>query len=131
MSYDPSPSFSDAGNVPVDNLLASDNDIVTDSVTLITGQNLTRGALLGRITASGKYTLCNTGAADGSQTPVAILAQDTDATAADKVTEVYIGGTFNFNAMTLDASFGAALTAAQKDQLRGLNLYIKTNAVTA
>jgi hypothetical protein len=34
------------------------------------------GAVLGKVTATGKYKLATSGAADGSQTPVAILIAD-------------------------------------------------------
>ena len=89
-----------------DDLIAgSTPPLATDTGTLITGQNLVRGAVLGRITASGKFTLCDTGAADGSQVPVALLVHDTDATAADKVCQVYQGGAFHKDEMTWHASF--------------------------
>jgi hypothetical protein len=52
--------------------------------TLITGQNLVAGTVLGRITASGKLTQHAAGAADGSQNAMGILFEDTDATAEDK-----------------------------------------------
>ncbi len=55
-----------------------------DKATLITGQNLISGTVLGKITASGKYTQHNTAATDGSQTAVAILRSDIDATSVDK-----------------------------------------------
>ena len=55
-----------------------------ESVTLITGQNLTLGAVLGKITASGKYTAVAPSASDGSQTASAVLLADVDATSADK-----------------------------------------------
>lgn len=72
---------------------------------LISGQNLNRGAVLGRITASGKLTLSNSGASDGSQTPVAILAYDTNATAGDRTTQVYVSGEFNIDALQWHASY--------------------------
>lgn len=106
-----------------DNLIAGHSPIVSESVTLITGQNLTRGALLGKITASGKYTLSLSAAVDGSQTPVAILAKDTNAAAADVVTVAYLSGEFNDNAVV----FGTAHTASSvKDGLRNLNIYLKS-----
>jgi hypothetical protein len=54
-----------------------------DKVTLITGQNLKLGTVLGVITASGKYTQLAVAAVDGSQTAAGVLEQDTDATSAD------------------------------------------------
>ncbi|MGE4268234.1 MAG: head decoration protein [Deferribacterales bacterium] len=52
-------------------------------VTVESGQNLSRGAVLGKVTASGKYKLSASAATDGSQTAVVILAEDVDATSAD------------------------------------------------
>jgi hypothetical protein len=82
--------------------------LVTRQITLISGQNLGRGAVLGRITASGKYNLSLSAAGDGSQTPDLILAQDTNASAGDRVTIAYERGDFNEAALVL----GAAHTAA-------------------
>ncbi len=50
------------------------------------GNNLKSGAVLGKITASGKYTLLAPTASDGSQTAAAILCWNTDASAADRRT---------------------------------------------
>jgi hypothetical protein len=103
-----------------DGLIAQNAHLLVDEpVTLITGQNLKRGAVLGKITASGKYNLSLSAAADGSQTPVAILAVDTDATAADKATVAYFRGDFQASAVIL----GAAHTVASvKAALRAANI---------
>jgi len=50
---------------------------------LASGNNLSAGAVLGVITASGKYAEYNPGNADGSETAVAVLADAVDASAAD------------------------------------------------
>lgn len=47
------------------------------------GNNLKSGTVLGKITASGKYTQLAPAASDGSQTAAAILYWDADASAAD------------------------------------------------
>jgi len=116
------PQFNTQNSV-VDRLVASDSDLVTDTGILITGQNLVRGAVLGKITASGKLNLSLSAAADGSQTPYAILAADTDATAADNdSTPIYIAGSFNEDALTI----GTAHTAASiKDGLRALDIFLR------
>lgn len=107
-----------------DKLIASDYPIVTDIVTIDTG-NLTRGACLGMITATGKYVLCNSASSDGSQTPRAILAEDADATSADVQATVYLSGAFNAAAVT----FGGTDTAAtHRAALRDANIYLKTVA---
>ena len=120
--YDPAFNLS---NAVVDRLIAGDDaDLVTDVGVLITGQNLTRGAVLGKITASGKLNLSLSAASDGSQTPFAILARDTDATSADNdSTPIYIAGSFNQDSLTI----GTAHTAASiKDGLRALGIYLKS-----
>ncbi len=106
-----------------DRLLAGDAaDLITDQVTLISGQNLTRGSALGKITASGKATLLNSANADGSQNFFGVLAADTDASAGDKVAPLYIAGEFNSNALI----FGGTDTAAtHKTAARSLDCYFK------
>ncbi|MBA3888930.1 MAG: head decoration protein [Gemmatimonadaceae bacterium] len=111
-------SFGSATYSP-DNLLASDAPIASRKVTLITGQNVTRGTVLGKITASGKYNRSLSAAADGSQTPDAIAAEDVDATAADKEILVYVRGDFAESALTL----GAAHTVASiREGLRAMGI---------
>lgn len=82
--------------------------LVSRSITVISGQNLVRGAVLGKITASSKYNLSLSAAADGSQTPDLILAEDCDASGGDKTALAYSRGDFNANALTLGASHTAA-----------------------
>ncbi len=106
-----------------DNLVAGDIAIRTDSVTIGSGAALTRGAVLGKVTATGKYILSAAGASDGSETPVAILAEDTDASGSDVTNvPVYIRGDFNSNAL----NFGTAHDAdSVKDALRDGGIFIK------
>ena len=54
-------------------------------VTLLIGTNYPSGAVLGRITASGKYKLATSGGTDGAQTATAVLLYPVDATLADAV----------------------------------------------
>lgn len=53
-------------------------------ITVVSGQNLAAGTVLGKITASGKYTAFTTGASDGSQTAAGVLLEAVNASAADK-----------------------------------------------
>jgi len=106
-----------------DQLIAGPLQLVTDTVTLISGQTLTRGAVLGKITASGKYTLSLAAATDGSEVPSVILADDVDASGGDKLAGVYLAGEFNAGAMT----FGTGHTAAStKDALRDAGIHLKS-----
>ena len=52
-------------------------------VTLLAGSAYPVGAVLGRITASGKYKLATSGGTDGAQTASAVLLYGVDATLAD------------------------------------------------
>lgn len=113
-------SFSSETQQP-DNLIAGPLPIAHTKVTLIAGQNVARGAVLGKITASGKYNLSLSAAVDGSQVPDAIAAQAVDATAADAEILVYTRGDFNQDALTL----GAAHTIASiREGLRDKSIHL-------
>lgn len=104
-----------------DRLIASDEQIAARKVTLIAGQNVVRGAVLGQITASLKVNLSASAAADGSQTPRFIAAEAVDATSGDKEILVYERGDFNENALTL----GTGHTIASiREGLRALGIFI-------
>ncbi|MGL6222783.1 MAG: head decoration protein [Steroidobacteraceae bacterium] len=114
-------SFQTEGTFTPDNLSAGDYPVRTRKVTIVSGQNLVRGALLGQITTGGKYNLSLSAASDGSQTPRAILAEDIDASGGDKEAVVYISGDFNERAIT----YGTAHTAATvREGLRDQNIYL-------
>jgi hypothetical protein len=55
-----------------------------DEVTVISGQNLATGTVIGLITASGKVTQLAPAATDGSQNAAGVLLLPVDASAADK-----------------------------------------------
>lgn len=106
-----------------DNLIAGDNiRPITRSITLVSGQNVQRGAVLGIITASGKYTLSTSALTNGAQTPKAIAAEDMDATGGDKTLQVYIAGEFNEREIVL----GSGHTADSiRETLRDGGIYLK------
>lgn len=102
-------SFSTAGTeLAQDALIVGEDNLQSRSITLVTGQNLKRGAVLGKITSGGKYTLSASASSDGSQTPSVILAEDTDASGGDKVTVAYFGGVFDETLLTLGAGHTSA-----------------------
>jgi hypothetical protein len=73
---------------------------------------------------SGKFVRSDATAANGSEVPVAILAEDADATSADVTTVAYLTGEFNTAAMT----FGTGHTAASvKESLALRGIFLKTN----
>ena len=95
-------NFKTEGTYTPDSLLAGNAHLlVARKVTVLSGQVLPRGAVLGIITASGKAILSLAAASDGSQTPDLILAEDVDATGADATALAYERGDFNARAITL------------------------------
>lgn len=62
-----------------------DNCYSRDAVTVVSGQNLKAGAVLGKITASGKWAAHDPAASDGSQNAAGVLFEAVDATVADKI----------------------------------------------
>lgn len=96
-----------------DGLIANNGTLlISEPITLISGQNLVRGALLGKITASGKYTLSLAAAVDGSEVPVAVLTHDCDASGGDAATLGYTRGDFQSQAITFGTGHTAASTKA-------------------
>ena len=113
-----------AETVVLGNLEAGAFPVVTDNVTILSGEVLTRGAVLGKVTASGKYRECDTAAVDGSEDPKFILAEDADATAGDlTLVPVYASGEYNQERITLK---GSTIVADVKEALRALSIYLKT-----
>ena len=111
-----------------DNLVAGTTQLVTDSVTIASGENIVRGAVLGKVTADGKFKVSLAAANDGSETANVIAAQDADASEGDVTNVVvYIKGEFNANALTFGTGHDAA---SVKPQLRDVGIYIKS-AVSA
>ena len=111
-----------------DNLIAGDHILAPLAITLgedATYGNLSRGAVLGKKTADGKYYIHNPSGSDGTQTPVAILAEAKNATAGDKKTVAYKHGEFNF----IGLSWRTGTTYAQKNaaivSLESADIYVR------
>lgn len=120
----PASGFTNQGTYQPDNLIAGEFPRVARKVTIGTGANLVAGAVVGRITATGKYILSASAAADGSQTPDAILAEDAAAASADVQAIVYFSGEFNELALI----FGAGHTAnSTRAGLKDKSIYLTPN----
>lgn len=116
--------FAQEGVYTPDTLIAHDaDDLLGKTITLASGQNLARGAVLGRVTASGKYVLSASAAADGSQVPSVVLAEDTNATAGDTACNAYFSGVFNVGALVLGAGHTAQTVT---DALRNVGIQTVT-----
>lgn len=85
-----------------------------DKITVLLGQNLVAGTVVGKVTASGKYRAFDNAAVDGSQTVAGILVPAADATAADVVSRALVRGPaiINKNDLTWAAGVDAAEQAA-------------------
>lgn len=107
-----------------DNLIAGCAPIVTDIVTIDNGADLVRGTVLGKISASGKYVICDSdGTDDGRRTPIAILAEDAAAASDEVNATIYLCGEFNESACT----FSTGDTAdTHRNALRDCGIYLKS-----
>lgn len=64
-------------------LFEEDQRYSREAAMIASGETLTVGAVVGKVTASGQYRLSAPGSSDGSQTPVGVLIHDdVDASAA-------------------------------------------------
>lgn len=95
-------------NYDPNGLLLDRDNAFGEMVTVVSGQNLAAGALLGQITSGGKYKASLTASADGSETPCAILAEACDASGGDKSAFVFYTGSFRESKVV----YGTAHTAA-------------------
>ena len=116
--------FKDQGEYTPDNLLAGEYPRVERVVTIAAGADLAKGAVLGRITANGKFKLSASASLDGSQTPDAVLAEKANAADNDVQAVVYFSGEFNENALVLGA--GHTLDSV-RIALRAKNVYLRRN----
>lgn len=113
------------GNYEPNNLFAGAvSNIVSEGITLKSGQAYLKGTVLGLIESEGKATIVDSSQTDGTERPYGILADNVDATEEDKVAVVYLTGEFNENALI----FGGTDTAeTHKTTLREMGIFLKKN----
>ena len=102
-----------------------------ETVTLLEGTNYPVGAVLGRITASGKYKLATSGGSDGAQTASAVLLYAVDASATDAIGVVIARGPAIVSkaALVFDATVDdAPKTATKHGQLAALGIVPRDTA---
>lgn len=98
-------------------LIAGDLQRVTAAVTLLAGAKYPEGSVLGKITASGKCTLVNPAASDGSQDIFGILSENVDATAGDRESIAFLTGEFALQRLAAAAGVVVAdLLAAAREK---------------
>lgn len=116
--------FTDQGATRPDNLIAGEYPRVSRLVTITGGVALPVGAVLGRISADGRYRIGTLEAEDGTQTPDAILAEAVDTTAGDRQAVVYFTGEFNELALSLGT--GHTLDSV-REAFRDRSLFLRKN----
>lgn len=85
-----------------DALLAGNASLLMGrKVTIPAGHELARGALLGKIEASGEYVLSEAAATDGSEIPDLVLAESVDTTDGAAEALAYERGDFRGEGMIL------------------------------
>jgi hypothetical protein len=98
---------------------------LTTSITLVAGQGiLKKGAVIGKVTADGKYKLVDGIATDGSETASLILAEEIDTTGADQKAVAYKRGVFRYGALYVSAG---DTVEAHEEELRDVSIYYKTD----
>lgn len=104
-----------------DNLLAGGDLTVLEIGTIDEIVEVKRGTVLGRVSSTNTYKICKDANADGSNVPVAILAEDLPASASNKDKYVYLSGNFNKSAVIFDA--GVTNKNKAKIELHGNSIF--------
>ena len=102
-----------------------------EMITLLAGTAYPLGAVLGRITANGKYKLATSGGSDGAQTAAAVLLYAVDATTADATAIILARGPSIVSkaALVFDATIDdAAKIATKHGQLAALGIIPRDTA---
>ena len=110
-----------------DNLIVAGFPITNRDMTLLSGQVVQRGQVLGKVTATGKLKAYTSGASDGSETPYAIAADDTDASGGDTVIAPYIQAHVSQDALIFAATDDydtAAEILAVNDALQDRGIFV-------
>lgn len=118
------------GRYPGEFLLSEANgERSRDAITVASGAGVVAaGAVLGRVTASGKYVLSPDTGADGSQTAVAVALYGCDATSADqKIAAILRDAEVNVNVLTYAASVNDATKRGTKaTQLATVGIIVRS-----
>ncbi len=108
--------MADNSVVTFDDLLGDPRVLLnTFKRTLVSGEVVVRGEVLGKITSGGKIATYDAGAGDGTEVIYAIALEDTDASGGDIPIRVYITGEFKIPGLTFSASGDTATEAVQND----------------
>jgi hypothetical protein len=107
-------------------ILAEANGTISrEAVTILSGQNLAAGAVLGKVTASGKYKAYDNTAADGSEVAAGVLYAAVNASSADAPGVALVRhAEVNANELGWAANDATGVTAGKAD-LKALNILVR------
>ena len=106
-----------------------DNLYSRDEVTVISGQNLATGTVVGIITASGKATQLAPAASDGSETAAGVLLHSVDASAGDQPGVIIARHAIcSDKGLVWPASITGPQKAAATSQLKSLGILVREGA---
>lgn len=98
---------------------------MTSSVIVEGGQGVLQvGAVLGKVTGTGKYKLVSSSSSDGSEVASVVLAEGVDTADGDKKAVVFTSGLFNYDALYVADGDDVK---AHEEELRAGNIYFKTD----
>ena len=100
-------------------------------VTILSGQNLPPGRLVGKITASGKFKSSLGASSDGSQLyeKCGVLLEACDATSGDKSARVLVTGEANLSKVSFDT--GQTYAAGRVDMAKAGLFFADDRAVAS
>ena len=122
--------YEDVPAIP--SIFAEEYPVTTTTAKIASGEGkVGELTVLGRVTASGEYKVCNRAASDGSEKAVGIVVAGwaVDATSAAKDVKIYTGGAFNMEALTWHSSFDT--DAKKLAALKVPPLFVKKPAFAA
>ena len=106
-----------------------DNLYSRDEVTVISGQNLATGTVVGILTASGKATQLAPAASDGSETAAGVLLLPVDASSGDQPGVIIARHAIcSDKGLVWPASITGPQKAAAISQLKSLGILVREGA---
>ena len=98
-----------------------------DEVTILSGETVNIGSVLGKVTASGKYVLSDADAVDGSEVAAAICLQNLGTVAADTAAVVLVRDAIvSDQALVWHANNDAAEIAAATLELESQGILVRS-----
>lgn len=100
-----------------------------EEITIASGQNLPIGTVVGRVSADGKVVQFDPAASDGSETPVGILCESINATAADTLSWIAARHAIvSEDALVWPEGITAGQLSSATDTLKNLGILVRKGA---